>query len=308
MSVEQETPTLTKRRHPEAPLTIPELLQKIGHDLTHPTIRLNLSLPWDFGQFGKTYVIAFIYYLIGSMVPLFLIMGGLLVAVETAPLSVIHLVYTPQGQPNFTFVLGTTMVSFFCGFGMELWYICSQLRKQGLHWRQVVGLNLDSLNGSWTEAFKRSIMALCIALLGQAALSLLPMPKPHQVTADLASNLSGAGIVGFLILAIVAAPFFEEIMFRGYLFNALRSVFRKGTWFNLMHRSESFADYSSVCLSAVFFAAAHMDPAAFLHLFLLGVILAELYRRSGTLICPMLLHAFNNLLATALLLTGKNFF
>jgi membrane protease YdiL (CAAX protease family) len=306
MPLQQQLP-VQKSSHPEAPLSVSELLQKIWKDLTDPTIRLNLSLPWDFHQFGKTYVMAFIYYMIGSMVPLFLILGGLLVAVETAPWAVIHLVYTPQGQPNFTFVLGTTMVSFFCGFGMELWYICSQLKKQGLKWTKVVGLNLDSLNGNWTEAFKRSIMALCIALAGQAALSLLPLPKPHQATADLASNLSGAGVFGFLILAVVAAPFFEEIMFRGYLFNALRSVFRKGTWFNLMHRSESFADYGAVCLSAVFFATAHLDPAAFIHLFFLGVILAELYRRSGTLVCPMLLHAFNNLLATALLLSGKNF-
>jgi membrane protease YdiL (CAAX protease family) len=48
-----------------------------------------------------------------------------------------------------------------------------------------------------------------------------------------------------------------------------------------------------------------MDASAFLHLFVIGVILAELYRRSGTLICPMMLHAMNNFIATMLIVQGK---
>lgn len=279
------------------------MAQRWWNALFKPVIRLNVPFPWGLKEFGKIYAIAAVYYVAGSVIPLLLLFGIVIGAMQIAPEFVTSRVADSEGHPNSVMVLIATITSFVCGFGAELWYVNSQLRKEGLNIGKVIGLNLDSLNGNWHEAINRSSIAFCIALGAQQALDLLPLPKPHQVTADMASNLTGPSILGFVVLAAIAAPIFEEIIFRGFIFNAFRNIFREGRIFSMVGKNSRFADYSAVILSAAIFAGAHMDMSAFLHLFILGVIMAELYRRSGTLVCPMLLHAFNNILATFLLVS-----
>lgn len=99
--------------------------------------------------------------------------------------------------------------------------------------------------------------------------------------------------VGILILALlvtaVAAPVCEEIFFRGMLFQLLRG---------------RFPLWVAVVLSGVAFGLAHASPAINLALlpvfFYMGVVLAVLYVRSGSLTNTMLLHAINNAVGTVL--------
>src|SRR5262249_6696049 len=104
----------------------------------------------------------------------------------------------------------------------------------------------------------------------------------------------------FAALAAVGAPLFEELIFRGFLFNACRTSFQKGR-LGKIFRSERSAAYAAMVVSAAAFAGAHMTLSGFPALFLMGIVLAALYRRSGTLICPMLLHGLNNLTAVILI-------
>jgi membrane protease YdiL (CAAX protease family) len=270
-----------------------------------PKIRLDVRFPWGLKEFSKYYVIAAVYYVIGSIIPIVLIFGGVIAALHFAPEKMVNVVATKDGHPNMYVVLAATLTSFLCGFGAELYYINKQLRKTGMSISKVIGLNLDSLNGSWPEAIKRSIVALGVALMVQNALDLMPMPKPQQAAADMASNLDAGGMVGFIVLAAILAPFFEEVIFRGFVFNAFRNILSEGRIFKFLGNSKRLADYGAIGISSLLFAAAHMDASAFLHLFAIGVVLAELYRRSGTLWCPMLLHAMNNLIATMLIISGK---
>lgn len=270
-----------------------------------PKIRLNVMFPWGLKEFSKFYAVAAVYYVVGSILPILLIFGAVILGLRMAPETLWPYVATPDGHPNMVVVLTATLASFLCGFGLEVLYMNKQLRKQGMNISQVLALNLNSLNGSWGEAFKRSLVAFGISLLIQVSLEHLPMPKPHQATADMASHLDGGGMVGFILLASIMAPFFEEVIFRGFVFNAFRNIFTEGRIFTMIGSSRRAADYAAIVLSSLLFAAAHMDPGAFIHLFAIGVVLAELYRRSGTLVCPMMLHAMNNLLATVLIAAGK---
>jgi len=99
--------------------------------------------------------------------------------------------------------------------------------------------------------------------------------------------------IGTLILALlvtaVAAPVCEEIFFRGMLLQLLRQ--RLPLWI-------------AVVLSAAAFGLAHASPAISLALlpvfFYMGVVLAVLYVRSGSLTNTMLLHGLNNAVGTVL--------
>jgi membrane protease YdiL (CAAX protease family) len=83
-----------------------------------------------------------------------------------------------------------------------------------------------------------------------------------------------------LIIAVVfAAPFFEECLFRGFLFRQLRN--RMGV-------------APAVLISSAVFAAIHFDVGTFLHLFVLGGVLALVTERSGGLLAAMLVHGFWN--------------
>ena len=83
-----------------------------------------------------------------------------------------------------------------------------------------------------------------------------------------------------LPLALVAAPLFEEFIFRGLIFGGLRRSF--GVW-------------PATLASAAVFAIVH--PAiAIAPVFVMGVCAALLYERTRSLLAPMLAHAVYNAL------------
>jgi membrane protease YdiL (CAAX protease family) len=81
-----------------------------------------------------------------------------------------------------------------------------------------------------------------------------------------------------LPLAIVAAPIFEEFIFRGLIFGGLRRSF--GVW-------------PAAISSAAIFALMH-PPVSVLPVFVLGLATALVYERTRSLLAPMLAHAAYN--------------
>jgi hypothetical protein len=83
----------------------------------------------------------------------------------------------------------------------------------------------------------------------------------------------------FFFTAAVAAPVFEEVLFRGFLLPSLTKYMAVG-W--------------AIVLSGFIFAAAHLSLSEVLPLTLLGYILGFVYTRSRNLLSPMLLHSIWN--------------
>jgi membrane protease YdiL (CAAX protease family) len=83
----------------------------------------------------------------------------------------------------------------------------------------------------------------------------------------------------FFITASLAAPIFEEIMFRGFLLPSLTRYMSVST---------------AIILSAFIFAIAHLSLSEVLPLATLGIILGVIYTRSRNLLAPMLLHSLWN--------------
>jgi uncharacterized protein len=95
----------------------------------------------------------------------------------------------------------------------------------------------------------------------------------------------------FMITAAIAAPLFEEYLFRGFLFPSL---------------TRYFSVWQSIGLSGLIFAVAHLSVSEVLPLAVLGSILAYIYYRTGNLLASMLVHSLWNggSLLTLYLLAG----
>lgn len=105
-----------------------------------------------------------------------------------------------------------------------------------------------------------------------------------------ASRQHGAVLVTFALSSIIIAPVCEEMVFRGLLFTAL------------MKRGMS--DAASVGGSAMLFALFHLEPTRLPLLLVLGVVLGEVRRRTGSTSASMVTHALINLLPALSMLSG----
>ena len=85
--------------------------------------------------------------------------------------------------------------------------------------------------------------------------------------------------------AVVAAPVFEELFFRGFIFSGISRYWGYG-W--------------GILGSAVLFALAHLDPGSLVPIFILGLLLAWLYRATGSIWPCILTHCAYNSIALIL--------
>ncbi|BAZ11286.1 abortive infection protein [Calothrix sp. NIES-4071] len=83
----------------------------------------------------------------------------------------------------------------------------------------------------------------------------------------------------FFITAAIAAPLFEEFLFRGFLLPSL---------------TRYMPVWASILVSSFIFAAAHLSLSEILPLTSLGIILGVVYTRSRNLLAPMMLHSLWN--------------
>jgi uncharacterized protein len=92
------------------------------------------------------------------------------------------------------------------------------------------------------------------------------------------------------ITVAIAAPFFEELLFRGFLLPSLISGL--SNW--LPKVNSSVCIWIGICASGLIFAIAHLNLADILPLTALGIVMGFVYVRSQNLLAPMLLHALWN--------------
>ena len=103
--------------------------------------------------------------------------------------------------------------------------------------------------------------------------------EPQTILKDFLALKEKREIIKFAFLAVILAPFAEEILFRGFLYAWLKSLWPK--WVALV-------------FSAFVFALIHQHLPVFFPLMLLGFVLALLYERTGSLWSSIALHALFN--------------
>ncbi|MDA0266304.1 MAG: type II CAAX endopeptidase family protein [Cyanobacteria bacterium] len=96
----------------------------------------------------------------------------------------------------------------------------------------------------------------------------------------------------FFFTAAIAAPLFEEFLFRGFLLPSLTRYMPVG---------------GAIALSSLIFAAAHLSLSEVLPLMVLGMVMGVVYTRSRNLVAPMVLHsAWNGITMLGLFLLGSS--
>jgi len=113
-----------------------------------------------------------------------------------------------------------------------------------------------------------------------AALVYIVVAQQFGLIDDLSTNRPSdrLTLLWFALLAVVAAPVFEEFIFRGLVFGGLR---------------RSFGVVPAAVASAAVFAIVH-PPPSILPVFVLGIFAALAYERSRALLAPMTTHALYN--------------
>ncbi len=94
----------------------------------------------------------------------------------------------------------------------------------------------------------------------------------------------GSYFASLLLLAVIPA-IEEELIFRGIIFNGLRSRFK---------------DYQAILLSAAMFTLMHASLQQFVYPFLLGIIMAWVVMRTGSLMSSIIVHFTNNAIVVTL--------
>ena len=84
------------------------------------------------------------------------------------------------------------------------------------------------------------------------------------------------------VSAVVVAPLFEEIFFRGFMYQAFR---------------KTMSLWPAAILTSLIFGIAHIDPAIIIPIALVGMILLGIYRWTGNLWSSIITHAGYNAIA-----------
>ncbi|OHB36475.1 MAG: hypothetical protein A2Y08_01070 [Planctomycetes bacterium GWA2_40_7] len=105
-------------------------------------------------------------------------------------------------------------------------------------------------------------------------------------------NEDSFGVLAFMFFfGMLAAPVVEELLFRGFLQTAVRTTFGK---------------LKAILISGFLFALIHLNAHVFLQIFILGLLLAYLFEKTGALIAPITVHVCHNTATLAFLISFKH--
>lgn len=125
-------------------------------------------------------------------------------------------------------------------------------------------------------------LAILMGVILMLAISVVLLPLDGVLPSDSRSFPDGPLT---LLSVVVLAPIFEEMIFRGRLYNIL---------------SRNSSPLMSASLSAIAFGVVHLEPTVIIEALFAGVVLSYFYLRKRSIITPIILHMCNNAFAYAL--------
>jgi membrane protease YdiL (CAAX protease family) len=145
----------------------------------------------------------------------------------------------------------------------------------------------------WT-CFRWATGFLALALTAMLAMALALSPflhnrePPQKDLMDLLTGTHDPWMISVLfLLATVAAPLFEETLFRGTLLPWLGHRLGKGL-------GQKRGWILALCISALAFGAIHLEPAALPGLTVLGLVLGLAFLRTSNLLTSIMVHGLWN--------------
>lgn len=133
------------------------------------------------------------------------------------------------------------------------------------------------------------LMWLAVMVVGAVEATIFGKPPEQNAIRLFQNSQPGLWLDVMAIVAVTLAPFVEELVFRGFVFNAL--------W--------RYPFVISATISGLIFGAAHGQAAGILPLAAGGIVLAAVYARTGSLWASMITHGSFNAITLALLLLSQ---
>jgi len=134
-----------------------------------------------------------------------------------------------------------------------------------------------------------AVLAITVAFIVLSALINMGLDRPPDSDIMVQAYATSVWPTLFWIAVVVFAPVFEELLFRGFLFAGFS---RSG-----------IGVAGTIIVTSLIWAGFHVQYGLFeiASIFVLGLILGIVRHKTGSLWAPMIMHAFNNLLAVLLL-------
>lgn len=239
--------------------------------ITKPVWRKGLAYAWEPQTTPWSYVMIY------KVVVLFIVFSfgiGLILAFLR------HL--GGDASSNFFILLHTTIMDVMCFFFVKKVVLESGGNLRDLGFRVPERQPLREVFFAWGSYI--SILPifgiLLMVLLAIANLLHYEPPSHPLVSVFLEEDMRAKPLIIYSIfLAVVAGPIFEEIFFRGFFYSVLRS--KLGVrW--------------AMVVTSAFFALIHENTFAFWPIFALGMVLAYIYEKRGSLLTPIVLHITHN--------------
>jgi membrane protease YdiL (CAAX protease family) len=139
-------------------------------------------------------------------------------------------------------------------------------------------------------------MMIGMMFISEFITSLIPTTGPfwgkyYEFFSQLMEQLTFEPVI-MIIMTVIMAPIFEEIIFRG--------IIQKG----LINKGVN--PRRAIVYASIIFGLVHANPWQFVGAVLLGCVLGLVYYKTKSLLLPMLLHGFNNLCSSLLVTYTKS--
>lgn len=193
-------------------------------------------------------------------------------------------------DPLVFLVSGITM---YVGFGLAIWAVLIAWRHRT--WADLGFRRTSVASILWMIPLAVGVLVI-VNLVAWAQEQLFGLVPPEDSGLPLEEgNLNAGAILAATLVVVFLAPLFEELFFRGVVFQYLRSRYR------LVARGL----FEAVVISALAFASLHLG-ASILPILPVGIILALVMNRTNSLWPAIALHCFYNGMVLGISLIALN--
>ncbi len=247
--------------------------QPINWDEFHPTSPYDTYVPRTLPRKRWSLLLGLVLYFVAQfsvslILPPLLIQAGVISSRDALSLA-------SGGFTAWTFWLlnVANVVTIILVVATVLWFYREPLSSLGFTTKKV------------PRALLFGVVGFVVAFIAAAAVG---YPIEQQFGVDptqqaLSQTATEPGLLPIVFLSgAIIAPIAEEIVFRGYMYKAFRDRFKPAY---------------AIPLSAALFSIIHLEWRAALSLFVIGIVLAYVYEKTGNLMAPITVHILNNAIA-----------
>jgi len=213
---------------------------------------------------------------VAKVVILFLFFGYMTLIIESALIGV----FPAVKDDNFRMILNSSILDVLVVV-FVLYFTVGQYKEKLIS----LGVSLKNFSKNvfygivgYIAAFPLLILILAIIAVVSSLVKYVP---PRQPVVELFLKEKDAAFLMYTSLfAAIAGPIIEELFFRGFMYNAVKKY---------------IGVFWAMVITAALFAALHAHAVGFLPIMVLGILLAYLYEKTGTLVSSMTVHMIHNL-------------